>query len=171
MKIGGMIFGKQMNNKRLFIFEVKNELHEYSKARKYLGAETLECELARWNRRVEDHFKKHLYDGKRHPLISEQLQFQVIEEVAPGIIDRTSVAESVPTGVLAIDSMIPIGRGQRELLIGDRKVGKTQICLDIVFNQNLLNEKFISELLGLVDNETSLASEDLSEESEEVSFA
>jgi F-type H+/Na+-transporting ATPase subunit alpha len=72
--------------------------------------------------------------------------YQPIEEQAPGIIDRTSVHETLQTGILAIDSMIPIGRGQRELIIGDRKIGKTQICLDIILNQNINNEKFANSI-------------------------
>ena len=66
-----------------------------------------------------------------------------MELKAPGIIERASVKESVITGVLAIDSMIPIGRGQRELIIGDRGIGKTAITIDTIANQrhqNLIDE-------------------------------
>ena len=58
-----------------------------------------------------------------------------IEFKAPGIIERTPVCEPVQTGLLAIDSMIPVGRGQRELIIGDRKTGKTAIAIDAIINQ------------------------------------
>ncbi len=58
-----------------------------------------------------------------------------IEFKAPGVIERTPVCEPVQTGLLAIDSMIPIGRGQRELIIGDRKTGKTAIAIDAIINQ------------------------------------
>ena len=58
-----------------------------------------------------------------------------IEFKAPGVIDRTPVCEPVQTGLLAIDSMVPIGRGQRELIIGDRKTGKTVIATDTIINQ------------------------------------
>ena len=58
-----------------------------------------------------------------------------IEFKAPGVIDRTPVCEPLQTGLLAIDSMIPIGRGQRELIIGDRKTGKTAIAIDAILNQ------------------------------------
>ena len=58
-----------------------------------------------------------------------------IELNAPGVIDRTPVCEPVQTGLLAIDSMVPIGRGQRELIIGDRKTGKTAIAIDAILNQ------------------------------------
>ena len=58
-----------------------------------------------------------------------------VEFKAPGVIDRTPVCEPVQTGLLAIDSMVPIGRGQRELIIGDRKTGKTAIAIDAILNQ------------------------------------
>ena len=61
--------------------------------------------------------------------------YRAVELKAPGIIERTSVKEPVITGVIALDSMIPIGRGQRELIIGDRGVGKTAIALDAIANQ------------------------------------
>lgn len=59
-----------------------------------------------------------------------------VEQPAPGVIDRKSVHEPLMTGIMAIDSMIPIGRGQRELIIGDRKVGKTAILIDTMINQH-----------------------------------
>jgi len=59
----------------------------------------------------------------------------VIESPAPGIIDRQSVFEPLQTGVLSIDSMVPIGRGQRELVVGDRQTGKTSIGIDTILNQ------------------------------------
>jgi F-type H+-transporting ATPase subunit alpha len=58
-----------------------------------------------------------------------------VERVAPGVITREKVTVPVQTGIKAIDSMIPIGRGQRELIIGDRQTGKTAICLDTIINQ------------------------------------
>ena len=62
-------------------------------------------------------------------------QFNTIERVAPGVVDRQPVKEALQTGIKAIDSMIPIGRGQRELVIGDRQTGKTAIALDTIINQ------------------------------------
>src|SRR5690606_37259032 len=59
----------------------------------------------------------------------------VIEKVAPGVIERQSVSEPVQTGLKAIDSMVPIGRGQRELIIGDRQTGKTAVAVDTIINQ------------------------------------
>ena len=62
-------------------------------------------------------------------------QFRPVESPAPGVIDRKSVHEPLQTGIKAIDSMIPIGRGQRELIIGDRQTGKTTIAIDTIINQ------------------------------------
>ena len=59
----------------------------------------------------------------------------VIEKVAPGVIDRQSVSQPVQTGLKAIDAMVPIGRGQRELIIGDRQTGKTAVAVDTIINQ------------------------------------
>ncbi len=71
-------------------------------------------------------------DGKGPIATSE---FSPIERLAPGVVDRQPVSEPVQTGLKAIDSMIPIGRGQRELIIGDRQTGKTAIALDTIINQ------------------------------------
>ncbi|MFQ5559539.1 MAG: F0F1 ATP synthase subunit alpha [Nitrospinota bacterium] len=65
----------------------------------------------------------------------ESKQFGPIERIAPGVIDRKSVHEPLQTGIKAIDAMIPIGRGQRELIIGDRQTGKTAIGIDTIINQ------------------------------------
>lgn len=61
--------------------------------------------------------------------------FYPVEKIAPGVIERANVNTPVQTGIIAIDSMIPIGRGQRELIIGDRQTGKTAIALDTIINQ------------------------------------
>ncbi|MCA1582174.1 MAG: F0F1 ATP synthase subunit alpha [Acidobacteria bacterium] len=71
-------------------------------------------------------------DGKG-PIATKE--FYPLERVAPGVIDRQPVREPVQTGLKAIDAMIPIGRGQRELIIGDRQTGKTAVALDTVINQ------------------------------------
>src|SRR5438034_3078828 len=62
-----------------------------------------------------------------------------VERMAPGIIRRRSVSQPVQTGIMAVDAMIPIGRGQRELIIGDRSTGKTTICIDTIISQARLN--------------------------------
>src|SRR4051812_27028699 len=71
-------------------------------------------------------------DGKG-PIATNQQS--PIERIAPGVIDRQPVREPLQTGIKAIDSMIPIGRGQRELIIGDRQTGKTAVILDTIINQ------------------------------------
>ena len=63
-----------------------------------------------------------------------------VEKLAPGIIRRRSVNQPVQTGIMPIDAMIPIGRGQRELIIGDRSTGKTTICIDTIISQARLNK-------------------------------
>src|SRR3954463_1952147 len=64
-----------------------------------------------------------------------------VEKLAPGIIKRRPVGQPVQTGIMAIDAMIPIGRGQRELIIGDRSTGKTTICIDTIISQARLNRQ------------------------------
>src|SRR6202008_1242183 len=71
-------------------------------------------------------------DGKG-PIVTKE--FREIERLAPGVVDRQSVKEPLQTGLKALDAMIPIGRGQRELIIGDRQTGKTSIALDAILNQ------------------------------------
>ena len=71
-------------------------------------------------------------DGKG-PIVTKQ--FAPIERLAPGVVDRQSVKEPLQTGLKAIDGMVPIGRGQRELIIGDRQTGKTAIAIDTILNQ------------------------------------
>src|SRR5436305_1796638 len=71
-------------------------------------------------------------DGKG-PIASDG--FNPIERMAPGVVDRSPVKEPLQTGLKAIDAMIPIGRGQRELIIGDRQTGKTAVAVDAIINQ------------------------------------
>jgi len=71
-------------------------------------------------------------DG-RGPIVSDK--FNPVERIAPGVVDRQPVKEPLQTGIKAIDAMIPIGRGQRELIIGDRQTGKTAVALDTIINQ------------------------------------
>ena len=81
--------------------------------------------------RVVDSLAKPI-DGKGDIPSSES---RLVESMAPGIITRKSVCEPVQTGITAIDAMIPIGRGQRELIIGDRQTGKTSVAIDTIINQ------------------------------------
>jgi len=72
------------------------------------------------------------------PIAAEE--FKRLETHAPGVVDRQPVKEPLQTGIKAIDAMIPIGRGQRELVIGDRQTGKTAICIDTILNQKSTHE-------------------------------
>jgi len=71
----------------------------------------------------------------------ESTEFYPVEKVAPGIITRKGVNQPVQTGIMAIDAMVPIGRGQRELIIGDRATGKTTVAIDTIINQSNINEQ------------------------------
>ncbi|QXM06707.1 F0F1 ATP synthase subunit alpha [Crassaminicella indica] len=84
-------------------------------------------------------------DGKG-PIKSEK--YRPIENVAPGVIERKSVHQPLQTGIKAIDAMIPIGRGQRELIIGDRQTGKTAIAIDTILNQKEENVICIYVAIG-----------------------
>src|SRR6201997_2879120 len=75
-------------------------------------------------------------DGKG-PVLTKQ--FAPIERLAPGVVDRQPVKEPMQTGLKAIDAMVPIGRGQRELIIGDRQTGKTAVAIDTILNQKNVN--------------------------------
>jgi len=77
-------------------------------------------------------------DGKGD--IATEVSYPV-EKIAPGIIKRKSVTQPVQTGVMAVDAMIPIGRGQRELVIGDRQTGKTAVCVDAIINNARINKE------------------------------
>ncbi|MBO7725430.1 MAG: F0F1 ATP synthase subunit alpha [Thermoguttaceae bacterium] len=88
-------------------------------------------------------------DGKG-PIAASEYRF--VEERAPGVADRQPVRESLQTGIKAIDSMTPIGRGQRELIIGDRKTGKTQIGVDTIINQKGKDVKCFYVAVGQKDS-------------------
>ena len=71
-----------------------------------------------------------------------------VEEKAPGIMSRKSVHEPLQTGIKAIDALVPIGRGQRELIIGDRQTGKTTVAIDTILNQKGENVVCIYVAIG-----------------------
>lgn len=91
-------------------------------------------------------------DGKEKV---ESKNFYPVEKIAPGVITRASVKEPLQTGIKAIDAMIPIGRGQRELIIGDRQIGKTAIAIDTIINQKGQNIKCI--YVGIGQKESKVA--------------
>ena len=84
-------------------------------------------------------------DGKG-PIATNQ--FLPIERIAPGVVDRQPVKEPMQTGLKAIDGMVPIGRGQRELIIGDRQTGKTAVAVDAIINQKGLDVVCIYNAIG-----------------------
>ena len=84
-------------------------------------------------------------DGKG-PIAAKQ--FMPIERLAPGVVDRSPVKEPLQTGLKAIDGMVPIGRGQRELIIGDRQTGKTAVAVDTIINQRGLDVVCIYNAIG-----------------------
>ncbi len=88
-------------------------------------------------------------DGKG-PIVTSETRF--VETPAPGISDRQPVKEPLQTGIKAIDAMTPIGRGQRELIIGDRKTGKTSICIDTIINQKSTGVKCFYIAVGQKDS-------------------
>ncbi|MEX2366071.1 MAG: F0F1 ATP synthase subunit alpha, partial [Pseudohongiellaceae bacterium] len=92
-------------------------------------------------------------DGKG-PINAKQTD--AVEKVAPGVIARQSVSQPVQTGLKAIDAMVPIGRGQRELIIGDRQVGKTAVAVDTIINQKGTGIKCIYVAVG--QKQSSIAS-------------
>ena len=75
----------------------------------------------------------------------EATEFNPLEKIAPGIIPRQSVDQPLQTGIMPIDAMIPVGRGQRELIIGDRQTGKTTIAIDTIINQAKINNQHMLE--------------------------
>ncbi|MEI7451668.1 MAG: F0F1 ATP synthase subunit alpha [Candidatus Falkowbacteria bacterium] len=85
----------------------------------------------------------------------EAAAFYPVEKIAPGVITRASVKDPMQTGIKAIDAMIPIGRGQRELIIGDRQIGKTAIAIDAIINQKGQNMKCI--YVGIGQKESKVA--------------
>lgn len=88
---------------------------------------------------VSENHKGRVIDPLGHPIDGrgpiESSKYYPVEKIAPGVISRQSVHQPVQTGIKAIDSMIPVGRGQRELIIGDRQTGKTAVAIDTILNQ------------------------------------
>src|SRR5438128_328166 len=97
-------------------------------------------------------------DGKG-PIVTDQARF--VESTAPGVVERQPVKTPLQTGIKAIDAMTPIGRGQRELIIGDRKPGKTTIALDQIINQNTDNVICVYVAVGQKESTVAQAVENL----------
>lgn len=88
-------------------------------------------------------------------------EFGAMERIAPGVVDRQPVAEPLQTGIKSIDSMIPIGRGQRELIIGDRQTGKTAVAIDAIINQKSTDVFCIYVAIGQKESTVARAVEEL----------
>ena len=121
--VGAVIFGNDRNIKEGDIVKRTKKILEVPIGKSLLG-------------RVVDGLGNPI-DGKGDIKFKEKSRLEV---KAPGIIERRSVYEPVQTGIKAIDTLIPIGRGQRELIIGDRQTGKTAIAIDTILNQKEINE-------------------------------
>ncbi|GAB64930.1 ATP synthase alpha chain [Plasmodium cynomolgi strain B] len=122
--VGVVIFGNDRNIKEGDIIKRTNRIIDVSVGPELLG-------------RVVDGLGKEIDGGK--PIQTNEKR--KIEIKAPGIIARKSVNESIITGIKCIDSLVPIGRGQRELIIGDRQTGKTAIAVDTIIHQKNVNEQ------------------------------
>lgn len=122
--VGIVIFGNDRNIKEGDIIKRTNRIIDVSVGPELLG-------------RVVDGLGKEIDGGK--PIQTNEKR--KIEIKAPGIIARKSVNESIITGIKCIDSLVPIGRGQRELIIGDRQTGKTAIAVDTIIHQKNINEQ------------------------------
>ncbi|MDE6751889.1 MAG: F0F1 ATP synthase subunit alpha [Eubacterium sp.] len=141
--IKGMVQDVKRATIGCIIFGNDNEIHEGSKVRrthKNAGIPVGEAFIGRIVNSLGE-----AIDGKGD-IVSDE--FRLIENPAPSIVDRKSVSEPLETGILAIDSMFPIGRGQRELIIGDRQTGKTSIAIDTIINQKGKNCICIYNAIG-----------------------
>ncbi len=128
--VQGMVFNLEENSVGIIILGDYLDIHEGDEVKctgRLLSVPVGEAMIGR----VVDPLGKPL-DGKGPIVASER---RPIETIAPGVAGRQPVKEPLQTGIKAIDSMTPIGRGQRELIIGDRKTGKTTIALDTIINQ------------------------------------
>ncbi len=117
-KVGAVLFGD---------FQTIKEGDEVKRTRRIISVPVGDAMIGR----VVDALGKPI-DGKGE-IVTDQ--FNPIERIAPGIIDRQPVTQPLQTGLKAIDAMVPIGRGQRELIIGDRQTGKTAVAIDTIINQ------------------------------------
>ena len=128
--VKGMVQDIRQNEIGIILFGRDTEIHEGSRVVRTGKMAGLP---------VGEAFKGRIVDALGAPIDGkgaiEEDDYRPIENPAPGIVERLSVSEPLETGILAIDSMFPIGRGQRELIIGDRQTGKTSIATDTILNQ------------------------------------
>ena len=126
----GMVLNLEERNVGIVVFGLGENIKEGDIVKRTGRIAEIPCGEALLGRTVDALGKP--IDGKGDIQTTETRK---IEVVAPGIVTRKSVHESMMTGLKAIDSMVPIGRGQRELIIGDRQTGKTAVAIDTIINQ------------------------------------
>ena len=141
--VKGMVMDIRRDEIGVILFGRDTEIFEGSQV-------TRTCRMA--GMPVGDSFIGRIVDALGNPVDGDgeivSSDFRPLENPAPGIMDRQPVTTSMETGILAIDSMFPIGRGQRELIIGDRQTGKTSIALDTILNQKGKNTVCIYVAIG-----------------------
>ena len=141
--VKGMVMDIRRDEIGVILFGRDTEIFEGSQV-------TRTCRMA--GMPVGDSFIGRIVDALGNPVDGQgeivSSDFRPLENPAPGIMDRQPVTTSMETGILAIDSMFPIGRGQRELIIGDRQTGKTSIALDTILNQKGKNVVCIYVAIG-----------------------
>ena len=129
-KTRGLVFNLDEDHASIILLSDINQIVEGSKVKttgKVLGVSVSDALIGRVINPLEEPL-----DGKA---LKRDGKFYFLERIAPGVIERQPVDTPLKTGIKAIDSMIPIGRGQRELIIGDRNTGKTAIAVDAILNQ------------------------------------
>ena len=141
--VKGMVMDIRRDEIGVILFGRDTEIFEGSQV-------TRTCRMA--GLPVGDSFIGRIVDALGNPVDGQgeivSSDFRPLENPAPGIMDRQPVTTSMETGILAIDSMFPIGRGQRELIIGDRQTGKTSIAIDTILNQKGKNVVCIYVAIG-----------------------
>jgi len=147
IKLPGGVYGMALNLERDTVGAVVlGKIHTLSEG------QTVECTGRILSVPVGDALLGRVVDALGQPIDGQgdlaAHQLSAIEKVAPGVIERQSVDQPLQTGIKAIDTMVPIGRGQRELIIGDRQTGKTAIAIDAIINQKDTGVKCIYVAIG-----------------------
>lgn len=134
----GMVFNLESENIGLILLEDNQNIKQGSKV--ISTGEVFQIESSEsYLGRTIDIFGRAI-DG-RGEILHKESKLQKVERKAYGVMARQSVTTPLQTGITAIDALIPIGRGQRELIIGDRQTGKTSLALDIIINQGKINQR------------------------------
>lgn len=141
--VEGMVLNLEEDKVGVVLFDRIDEVHSGMKVRRTNTVMNIATGDALLGRVIDP--LGHPIDGKGELNTNNSNQ---IEKIAPGVMTRKSVNRTLETGILAIDSVVPIGKGQRELIIGDRKTGKTQIAIDTILNQKGKNVNCIYVAIG-----------------------